>query len=152
MQLATPQTPARLYRRMHDQNGFTLIELLVVILILGILFAIVLPAWLNQRAKGEDTEAKSMIRTTALALETYRVNEYTYNTTPAGLLADEPALADARQLAFTGTADTWDISELSASGTEFRAQRDATGFVTRTCTVHGYGLCKATPDADGNWW
>jgi type IV pilus assembly protein PilA len=152
MQLAIPPIPARLGRRFHDQHGFTLVELLVVMLLIGILLAIVLPAWLNQRAKGEDTDAKAMIRTTAMALETNRVNEYTYNATPAELQAIEPAIGQARQLVFSGTDDTWDIAERSASGTQFRAQRDATGVVTRTCTAHGLGLCKAVADADGNWW
>ena len=128
------------------------VVLLAVVLIVGILLAIVLPAWLNQRAKGEDTSAKAMIRTTAMALESHRVNEYTYNATPAQLLEIEPAIAQARQLVFAGTADTWDIAEKSASGTSFRAQRDVTGIVTRTCTAHGFGLCKAVADADGNWW
>jgi len=152
MQLTHPHIGARPVRRIHDQSGFTLVELMVVILIMGILFAIILPAWLNQRAKGEDTNAKAMIRTAALALETHKVDEYTYNATPAQLLAIEPGISHARQLAFSGTDDTWDISEKSASGTQFRAQRDATGIVTRTCTAHGFGLCKGAPDADGNWW
>jgi prepilin-type N-terminal cleavage/methylation domain-containing protein len=152
MPLTFPQPHARFVAAMRDQRGFTLIELMVSVLIIGILLAIVLPAWLNQRAKGEDTDAKAMIRTTALALETHRVNEYTYNATPAELLEVEPAISHARELVFSGTDDTWDIAERSASGTQFRAQRDANGVVTRTCTVHGLGLCKAAADADGNWW
>ena len=137
---------------MHDQRGFTLIELLVVMLIVAILLTIVLPAWLNQRAKGEDTEAKTMIRTTSLALEAHRVNEYTYDATTAQLIEIEPTLAEARELLHSGTADTWDIAERSASGTQFRATRDANGVVTRTCSEHGLGLCKTAADASGNWW
>jgi type IV pilus assembly protein PilA len=152
MQLTLPQPHARLARVMHDQRGFTLIELIVVVLLIGILLAIVLPAWLDQRAKGEDTDAKAMIRTTAMALEAHRVNEYTYNATPAELVAIEPAIGQARELVFAGTDDTWDIAERSASGTQFRAQRDASGVVTRTCSSHGLGLCKDAADPDGNWW
>ena len=89
----------KLRERGQDEKGFTLIELLVVILIIGILAAIALPAFLNQRAKAQDSEAKSAVRTAQTALETFYTDNQTYvGATPAALVAIEPALTNAQGL------------------------------------------------------
>jgi type IV pilus assembly protein PilA len=60
------------------EEGFTLIELLVVIIIIGILAAIAIPVFLNQRTKGYDAQAKADAHNLGTLEETYQVDNSTY--------------------------------------------------------------------------
>src|ERR1700743_1206862 len=84
--------------RVRDDRGFTLIELLVVILIIGILAAIALPAFLNQRSKAHDANAKEAGRSAQTAMETFYTDHQTYvGADVSALTGIEPTLLKAAQ-------------------------------------------------------
>jgi type IV pilus assembly protein PilA len=142
--------------RLRADDGFTLVELLVAVLIVGILMAIGLASFLNQRAKAQDAEAKAATVTAATAVVAYSTaHDGSYDgATPADLVKIEKALGEARALAVEATASTFTVSVQSAASgsTRFSIARSTDGADTRDCTTPGVGACRSTPDANGNRW
>src|SRR5215210_6095276 len=131
----------------NEESGFTLVELLVVMLILGILAAIAIPSFFNQRDKGNDAQSKADVRTVQTALETYSTDNngvYT-GATKAALKAIEPTLNDVADADMTVTITsptqyTVGVKQ-PATGNDFTVIRLASGALDYDCTVKGDGGC-----------
>lgn len=79
----------RIYKARDDRDaGFTLIELLVVVIIIGILAAIAIPVFLNQRDSARAAASESDIRNAAIQLETYYTQNGDYPAAAADIAAD----------------------------------------------------------------
>jgi len=87
-------------QKLRDDEGFTLIELLVVIIIIGILAAIAVPVFLNQRQKGYDAAAKSDLRNLAGFEEIYLSDLNSYGSI-AQIQAAEPKLNVSNRITLT---------------------------------------------------
>jgi type IV pilus assembly protein PilA len=136
----------RLRQRAKNEEGFTLIELLVVVLIIGILAAIAIPSFLNQRTKAQDATTKSDARTAQTAMETWYTNEQNYDATPAQLKTIEQSLNNATITSTNTPAGGFTVAS-SANGRTYTITRAANGTVTRTCAPAGEGACKS----NGSW-
>ena len=127
-------------RMTKSEEGFTLIELLVVMLIIGILAAIAIPSFFNQREKAQDSDAKAEARTAQTAMETYATDhggDYD-GATQADLLVIEPTLADATGLTAAGTATGYTVTATSATDRTFSIVKNNNTF-SFTCTPDGGG-------------
>jgi type IV pilus assembly protein PilA len=142
-----------------SEAGFTLIELLVVMLILGILAAIALPAFFNQREKATDSQAKEYAHSAQVAIETYATeNGGSYSAPAEGTLAGtlesiEPTLKGAEELTAVpvGTGATagkgYKVSVKSATGNVFSIERNVESQTFLKCTAVGKAGCPPS----GEW-
>jgi prepilin-type N-terminal cleavage/methylation domain-containing protein len=147
---------ARSPREGLEESGVTLPELLVVVLVVGVLAGIGIPAFLDQKSKGSDAEAKSTAVAATQAMESCATaNNGVYrNCSKDALLAAEPSLHDAgdRLLVEAGLGSYKIVVKSKRdSGTHFTVSRASDGTVSRTCVTGDTNKGGCVTPTTGTW-
>lgn len=121
--------------RSERESGFTLIELLVVVAIIGILAAIAIPVFLNQRNTARNASVESDLRNLATVMETAYTQNGAYPTDLTALEAAGATSSEGNAIVVTPATSSFSILGCnSESGDPYLYDSAQGGFVDTTAT------------------
>lgn len=127
-----------MFTKLRSKSGFTLMELLVVLIIVGVLAAIGIPAYLNQVEKARAKQAYELLGAYREAQVRYSIGNATgtYATTTGDLDVQGPA----------GGRVYWTFGTTATTNTAFtiNASRDAGSRAGNTITLNESGMWGGT--------
>ncbi|MEM1394944.1 MAG: type IV pilin-like G/H family protein [Cyanobacteria bacterium P01_H01_bin.150] len=128
-----------------ENEGFTLIELLVVIIIIGILSAIALPAFLNQANKARASEAKTYIGSINRAQQAYVLENPDFVTAQANFAQLELGISTQTENYTYTIAQETTINGVSAKAIPTTTQTaKLKGYIGSTAVATTTGTGEAT--------
>jgi type IV pilus assembly protein PilA len=147
---------SKIKTRMASEEGFTLIELLVVIIILGILVAIAVPAYLSFAGKARTSAEKSNVRSAIPAAEAYYQDDqcqttfcvgHTVNTYDglklAMLQGEAPGISNNVKAGAAAGNQTYCIQDTEDGGTTYYHYEGGAGGPAVITNLPAPGSCPA---------